>query len=101
MSIYVRAQQQIPTETQACRILRAQEALMTTPCDWLNFLFVCRRLAAILFIWDKKKKKKVSQVCACVSVCVCVEEPVRLCTQQAIFANLTQLEKASTAVCVG
>lgn len=45
---------------------------------------------------EKKVGLKYAFVCTCVSVCV--EEPVCLCTQQVIFANLTQLEKATQAV---
>lgn len=39
-------------------------ALMTTPRDWLDFLFVCWHLAGILFIWQEKRM--VSQMCVCV-----------------------------------
>lgn len=57
---------------------------------WLIEFLICLLtcLAPILLMWEKKGT---SSVC----VCVCVYEPVRLCTQQVIFANLTQQEAAS------
>lgn len=72
LGLYIRAwtalvcvhAQQIPRQTQACQIPFTQWALMTTPCDWLNFSFVCWCLASILFIWDKTNCA--SGVCACV-----------------------------------
>lgn len=87
----------------ACMYVHSSESVNSTAKWWhLGIDWIFHSSADVLQASStcqiKKEKVGFKYVFVCTCVSVCVEEPVCLCTQQVIFANLTQLEKATKAV---